>query len=296
MDDQTAAGYAPEWNADPQLGELPPKAPDPSFPFPFPQEVQPVVPAPPQKQRRVGTFTLGLSLISLGVLIPCGLFFGASVWELLRLAPVLLIVLGIEVLIYAFRFKSERLRYDGLSIFMVLTLTFAALFGSLVSAPLTNAVQYEEQKNDLGRELQAAAEEALIQEGCIGYVSANVGFEGDGWYVLAKGRLEPEDWWGNVHMDLEYLPVEDSDQSQVEAVFYRLAKAISARPEVQRVSLTYATEDESAYYSLYLNDSELRLLSPELVSRRIQVERDDPEPLEEILDEPDPEAEVALTE
>lgn len=69
----------------------------------------------PQKIRRVGTFAFGLALIAAGVLLLCTILIpGFDPRPLIRLAPVILIALGIEVLFYAAR-PDVKLKYDFLS-------------------------------------------------------------------------------------------------------------------------------------------------------------------------------------
>ena len=201
MDEQTQSGYAPEFTANPFAEGFPSGTP----PIPYPQQAAlPVV--PPRKQRRVGTFTLGLSLILLGTLIPCGLFISSAAWQLLKLAPLLLVFLGIETLIYNFRFKSDRLRYDGVSVFLILLLTVGTLCGSLIAAPLSNALRHERQRDAFQQEIQTLAEEALIRQGCVGSAYVSAGFDESGWTILSRDHLEPEDLWADVHMYLEVMP------------------------------------------------------------------------------------------
>lgn len=78
--------------------------------------VPPMPPAAqPQKVRRVGTFAFGLTLIAAGVLLLCTILMpGFDPRPVLRLAPVILIALGIEVLVYAAR-PGIKLKYDFLS-------------------------------------------------------------------------------------------------------------------------------------------------------------------------------------
>lgn len=81
-----------------------------------PAAVPQPAPAPqPQKVRRVGTFAFGLTLIAAGVLLLCAILIpGFDPRPILRLAPVILIALGIEVLVYAAR-PNVKLKYDFLS-------------------------------------------------------------------------------------------------------------------------------------------------------------------------------------
>lgn len=84
------------------------------------------------KSRRVGTFTLGISLIVLGVALMISFFTDAfTVYEVVKFWPVFIIVFGIEVLVHAVLNNDEKLRYDGLSIFLgiVLILSTFAMAG-----------------------------------------------------------------------------------------------------------------------------------------------------------------------
>lgn len=71
--------------------------------------------AAPQKVRRVGTFTFGLLLIAAGVLLLAAMIVPITdLLNIARFAPAILIVLGIEVLIYAGR-PGVILKYDFVS-------------------------------------------------------------------------------------------------------------------------------------------------------------------------------------
>lgn len=116
--------------------------------------------APPKKVRRAGTFTLGLVLVAAGVLLilrtvapDLNLTFAAN------LAPVVLIALGIEVLVYAAR-PDVKLKYDGVSIFLCLLILLfvggAGLFGKVWDTYGPSANLAESRLSD-EYETQAAA-------------------------------------------------------------------------------------------------------------------------------------------
>lgn len=66
-------------------------------------------PKPPVKVRRVGTFSLGLMLVAIGAIQLAQIFMpNVNVLSVVKYAPVVLIVLGIEVLIYAARPDTPR--------------------------------------------------------------------------------------------------------------------------------------------------------------------------------------------
>ncbi|WP_132372398.1 hypothetical protein [Melghiribacillus thermohalophilus] len=74
------------------------------------------------RQWRIGTFSMGLSLLFLGVILVLAKFFH---WDMTVIAfswwPVILIVLGLEILIYLFQSKEQTpiLKYDVLSILFI---------------------------------------------------------------------------------------------------------------------------------------------------------------------------------
>lgn len=122
--------------------------PNPIYQQPIPR---PLPIAPPRRQRRVGTFTLGLALIFIGVMTSATLIFKENALDILRLSPLVLVALGIEVLIYAIKYKDDKLRYDGASIFIVLMLTIVSVSVASVAPIAYRAMEYEqimEQKSD----------------------------------------------------------------------------------------------------------------------------------------------------
>lgn len=87
------------------------------------------------RQWRVGTLSMGLLLLSAGVGLLLAQFDGQKAFNLaMRWWPLILIILGIEVLIYTWSRKNEegRVKYDLFSIIMVVFLIFTALGLKLV--------------------------------------------------------------------------------------------------------------------------------------------------------------------
>lgn len=76
------------------------------------------------RSRRVGTLTLGLTLILVGTLFFLHLFQPAviSYSFIFRLWPAILILLGLEVLAAYLINKQERLIYDGWAVFLIILL------------------------------------------------------------------------------------------------------------------------------------------------------------------------------
>lgn len=87
------------------------------------------------RQWRVGSITLGLTLILIGVTFIFGNIYDFTmVGIIIKWWPVLLIMLGVEILIsgYSFEKSSEKLKFDGVSI--VLTLIIFVITGGLFIA------------------------------------------------------------------------------------------------------------------------------------------------------------------
>ena len=62
--------------------------------------------------RRIGTLTMGVTLILVGVILLVFFFKPFDLFSLMRFSPVLLILLGIEILWQYSRHRGEELRYD----------------------------------------------------------------------------------------------------------------------------------------------------------------------------------------
>ena len=91
-------------------------------------------PKPPVKVRRVGTFSLGLMLVAIGAIQLAQIFMpNVNVLSVVKYAPVVLIVLGIEVLIYATR-PDVKIKYDGISIFLCIIIMLTAGASGAVAA------------------------------------------------------------------------------------------------------------------------------------------------------------------
>jgi len=89
--------------------------------------------------RRVGTLTMGLALITTGLVIIIAMLFPGLDWTLYaKLSHIWLIVLGLEILINYLRFHGEQMRCDFLSGFVCLCL----IGGSLAAVCVASAFAY----------------------------------------------------------------------------------------------------------------------------------------------------------
>lgn len=119
-------------------------------------------PARPKKVRRVGTFTFGLVLIAAGVLMLASLFVpAADLLNVVRFAPLVLVFLGIEVLVYAAR-PNVVLRYDFLSM-LACAFILVVIGGSTILPRLWDwyGPGYDVRVDRLDRQLEARGVAAL---------------------------------------------------------------------------------------------------------------------------------------
>lgn len=83
------------------------------------------------KGRRVGTFTLGLTLIVFGVFLFLHTFISTFTFSFIAsLWPLILILLGLEVMVSYIVNKDDKLRYDGGAIALIIILALFALGAS----------------------------------------------------------------------------------------------------------------------------------------------------------------------
>lgn len=229
----------------PQAVQPPPNGQPPQAPVP-PAPSGPVyVQAPVIKQRRVGTFTLGLTLIILGILVPVALFFGGAAWRILQFAPVVLLCLGGEILLYAIRYKEEKFRYDGLSIFLVILITFSTLIGSFMVPIVSNAVTYSKRYNAVYSQMQQKAEDILDSHLCQGGVSIyEDGYTQEWMYILDEVPSE-KDWPLVVRMNLHGISGKrDVDKATIVSTFAAVAKDFAGMENVEKIILEYTSERE----------------------------------------------------
>lgn len=74
--------------------------------------------------RRVGTFTAGLVLIIFGILFLLrGVLPNVNYGEIVALWPIILILLGVEIIISYIVNKEEKMKYDAGAVVIVMTLS-----------------------------------------------------------------------------------------------------------------------------------------------------------------------------
>ncbi|MFE8697103.1 hypothetical protein ACFYKT_12230 [Cytobacillus sp. FJAT-53684] len=106
---------------------------------------------------RVGTFSMGASLLFLGIFLLLSQLFGMDLMHvMISWWPIILIVLGIEILVFLFLSRQEKpfLKYDFLSIFFVgiigtIGIGFAILSSTGIMDKMDNVLKREERTIDL---------------------------------------------------------------------------------------------------------------------------------------------------
>lgn len=93
--------------------------------------------------RKVGTLTLGVSLITFGIAFICKLFISAMSYEILfKLWPIILIMLGIETIMSYVKNDPEKLKYDGISILLIVLLSVFSMGMACCDVILTYMSSY----------------------------------------------------------------------------------------------------------------------------------------------------------
>ncbi len=79
------------------------------------------------KKYYVGRFSAGLTLIASGIAYIVSLFGVIDLYDVIKFWPVILILLGTELLIAAFSSKGEKISYDWLSLVLMFFMFFFSL-------------------------------------------------------------------------------------------------------------------------------------------------------------------------
>ena len=176
-------------NSQPDAAPTPEQAGAPEAAAPAPTRRPPV--------RRVGTVTLGLSLIAAGLAITAWFFVpGFDIIFFAKLAPLVLVFLGAEVLWASARRKGEeRLRLDFLAAFVSFLLICASLCAATLPAvwrwygPDRTVVQ-QRLSDELEEELYAALRDQEVKD-FTAWVNLG-GYEFDREMTLADLRTEDQ--------------------------------------------------------------------------------------------------------
>ena len=95
------------------------------------------------KVKRDGTVTFGLSLISIGALFIVNIFVSSfSVWEALKFWPVILVMLGIEILasLAHRKKKNTQFKFDWVSMLLTVFMVLFSMAMAFADSILQNHV------------------------------------------------------------------------------------------------------------------------------------------------------------
>ncbi len=245
-------------------------------------------PAPvPDQGRRVGTITMGMALICFGGLLLAGFLFpNVEYLSILQFSPVILIVLGVEILIQYFLRKGRQLKYDFLSGFVCIVLIGASLAMSVI--PMGS--QYfgpsrHNRESELRDKLYQVYGEKLSGFDNIYSLDMNLKLR----YTAHPEQITVETLTAADYLSLScYLSGEyDSAESFVKDALPVLRKMQSAKIPLSRVSFHGDTNQKN--FDLYLDNSFAMNLSPEKMAKKVDItccqEDEDVADAEEMLPE-----------
>ncbi len=123
------------------------------------------MPEKPQKVRRVGTKTLGFTLIAVGIVMICSLLIpNFPVDMVLRLSPIILILVGGEILYNAFTHREDKLRYDFLSMFVCFVLIAGSAGATFLAPTIRGMIVRDQLESRLAQDMEDAAYDVLKGE------------------------------------------------------------------------------------------------------------------------------------
>lgn len=245
----------------------------PVDPAPAPAPVRPEPPAP-VRVRRVGTFTMGLCLVIAGLALTVGMFRPTTDFSfLLKLTPLVLVVLGAEVLIASATAKEKKLKYDFLSMFVCFLLIVCAAAGA-VCAPL--AQYYGPQRQAKLNELRTQWNNALYEK--LGDAEDVYSVRGHLWSEQAilpeELTLEAVGKAGNVGADV-VLDGDYADETAFAAACQQLLPALTGAG-VENPSLNFSTlqsKGRAVLYELDVNNVWLRNKSAAELAKSVETRR-----------------------
>lgn len=128
------------------------------------------IPRPPRRRYHyIGTFSAAASLILMGTAMTFSLFSPTGILASLKVAPLMLVFLGIEIGMAIFRNRSARIRYNLKSLILTVSLIILSFVMSLIS--VTNSVTggeryYAEERlqNMLEREISRSVSQDTVKD------------------------------------------------------------------------------------------------------------------------------------
>lgn len=237
-----------------------PQAPQPPVEPPPTPQPEPIAPPPAslpaqgsQPVRRVGTFTMGCSLIVVGITVLVAFFGkGAGLATIFRFTPLIFVALGVEVLVASFS-QGKKLKYDFLSMVVCGLLVLAALGLSVVPMVMEYVgPEHEYKQEQIYRQLQSHV---------YGSVGSDEIVEMHGWTnfygipasSLDSLTLDTLPGRGHISVTIELQPKYAENADVFAAEVERINKVLSASGAQDALSVNYYTRSGEQEYSVSLN-------------------------------------------
>lgn len=228
-------------------------------------------PEPPRKVRRVGTLAFALLLIAAGVLLLLQQFVpGFDLYAIVKFAPVLLIVLGVEMLVYTAR-PGVKVKFDWLSVLgcgFILVIVGGASMVPLVWSYVNPARDYA--RNNYNTQLQNQVYQALSQDPELKarinslYVSVWFNHTDSGEYTLQDVD--------DVNLNVELAAHSYADAQTFAADCYRITQLVQQAGvpvDQYQFDASNMSEADGNRYSLNFLTSFFEGLSPEQLAQRV---------------------------
>lgn len=206
----------------------------------------PAAPTPEKKRRRVGTLTLGAAMIAVGIAIIMAVVtpnFDFS--KLFLFAPVVLILLGIELIVSYFLFPKEEIRFDFLSSFICFLICGAAIVLSFVPVFTKYYPQAEQRQAEINREADSAVYDKI--KDIDGISSYNTYWSANNVYYT-----EPTIKDGHVNVSV-HLFSDFAGENFTPKCEEILTALTSSGLDFGNISF-YVSDEDGGYYSLELRD------------------------------------------
>lgn len=223
------------------------------------------------KQRRIGTLTLGIALIMIGIIIPTSLIFKDAALKIIQFSPLILIVLGVEILYFAIRYKEEKFRYDGLSIFLVLIITFTTIGASTISPLIDKGISYSQKQIEEHKLARKAIEDILIETGVSADVSIHQAYDfyGSFDYWLMDGKIAFE-YQADLHI---YKNKETTKEEIAKEIYQLIQKYNSIDTNIDR--LNFYVEHQGGVYRIELSARRMKNITLDDISTEIRYRADE---------------------
>lgn len=220
--------------------------------------------------RRVGTLTMGFSLIAVGIVSLFSLFDPAFDWALVaKFSPIILVLLGCEVLFRYVADKGAKLKYDFLSGFVCLCL----ILGSVAASTVPYYLKYygpgrERVEARISQELEEAFYTQLGNENDVQSFDVNV-YLADQKYD-ENATLESLDRSDQVRITAHF----GKKTSTVEAFVARCEAVLAKAKDMPGASMRFyfiGGDDEKETYTLQVDDTFQRSMGPDALKELVEV-------------------------